>query len=417
MSDKPKIFRQSALDRLSSPERLDSLMQVTKPKGWLALMALGIIIIVAAIWSVIGRIPETLNGRGIYLKRGGVYAIQAPGHGVLLDVLVDVGDTVAKGGIIGHVAQPELIEEIINAQHRVRTLEEHESQTLEYLSNNTNLTVKGIRARDALLREKIRSTNEHVAFLEKRVAQRREARTLGLITAEDLQNTIQQLAEARAELKNLSSQISDLEVQEGTTRSSAADRLFDLRQQLTQARETLDDLNLRLDQTSAVRSSHSGSIVELSVDAGATIASGQGIALLAIDDEPLMAYLFIPKGSSKVQKGMKVQLEADAAQAEEYGYMKGEVVFITPQPISREGMMTLLHNDLLVQDFSKEGNPRMIQVALNADPNTPSGYAWTSQRGPEMTFHPGMRLNARIIVKEERPIDLVIPALKYRLGF
>ena len=30
------IFRKAALERLSSPERLDQLMQVTRPRAWLA---------------------------------------------------------------------------------------------------------------------------------------------------------------------------------------------------------------------------------------------------------------------------------------------------------------------------------------------------------------------------------------------
>jgi len=38
---RPSIFRQAALDRLSSPEQLDRLMQVTLPTGWIALVAPG----------------------------------------------------------------------------------------------------------------------------------------------------------------------------------------------------------------------------------------------------------------------------------------------------------------------------------------------------------------------------------------
>ena len=34
------IFRQAALDRLSSPEQLDRVMRVTDPKGWIALSGL-----------------------------------------------------------------------------------------------------------------------------------------------------------------------------------------------------------------------------------------------------------------------------------------------------------------------------------------------------------------------------------------
>jgi len=36
-SKKEGIFRQESLERLSSPERLDQLMQVLAPKDWLAL--------------------------------------------------------------------------------------------------------------------------------------------------------------------------------------------------------------------------------------------------------------------------------------------------------------------------------------------------------------------------------------------
>ena len=36
---KDRLFRKVALERLSSPERLDELMQLTTPGGWLALVA------------------------------------------------------------------------------------------------------------------------------------------------------------------------------------------------------------------------------------------------------------------------------------------------------------------------------------------------------------------------------------------
>ena len=39
MESQDRIFRQAALDRLSSPEQLDQLMQVTTPKSWMALVA------------------------------------------------------------------------------------------------------------------------------------------------------------------------------------------------------------------------------------------------------------------------------------------------------------------------------------------------------------------------------------------
>ncbi len=50
------IFRKAALERLSSPEQLDQLMQVTTPKGWLALIALAGLLVTAVILGFVGSI-------------------------------------------------------------------------------------------------------------------------------------------------------------------------------------------------------------------------------------------------------------------------------------------------------------------------------------------------------------------------
>ena len=58
------IFRKVALERLSSPEQLDQLMQVTSPRGWLALGAFGALLLTALGWSVLGSIPTDATGEG-----------------------------------------------------------------------------------------------------------------------------------------------------------------------------------------------------------------------------------------------------------------------------------------------------------------------------------------------------------------
>ena len=51
------IFREAALERLSSPEELDRLMQITTPRGWLALIATGILLLTAFVLSLIWPLP------------------------------------------------------------------------------------------------------------------------------------------------------------------------------------------------------------------------------------------------------------------------------------------------------------------------------------------------------------------------
>lgn len=66
MSDDPNsLFRKESLERLSSPEQLDQLIQIVSPKSWLPLVTLGSLVSLALIWSIWGRIPVTATGQGV----------------------------------------------------------------------------------------------------------------------------------------------------------------------------------------------------------------------------------------------------------------------------------------------------------------------------------------------------------------
>jgi multidrug resistance efflux pump len=91
------IFRQVALERLSSPEQLDQLMHITTPRGWLALLALIGLIITVVAWSFSDTIPTQVLGRGI-LIRGGQLARAVPtAAGQVNEVLAHAGDMVQQG--------------------------------------------------------------------------------------------------------------------------------------------------------------------------------------------------------------------------------------------------------------------------------------------------------------------------------
>jgi multidrug resistance efflux pump len=91
------IFRQVALERLSSPEQLDQLMHITTPRGWLALLALIGLIVTVVAWSFNDTIPTQVLGRGI-LIRGGQLARAVPtAAGQVNAVLVRAGDMVQPG--------------------------------------------------------------------------------------------------------------------------------------------------------------------------------------------------------------------------------------------------------------------------------------------------------------------------------
>lgn len=63
------IFRKVAIERQASPEQLDQLMQITTPKGWLALLGLGVLLALAFVWSVFATIQDTVPGKGLLVAR------------------------------------------------------------------------------------------------------------------------------------------------------------------------------------------------------------------------------------------------------------------------------------------------------------------------------------------------------------
>jgi len=106
------MFRKAALAKLSSPEQLDSLMQVTTPKGWIALIGLLVLILAGLVWGIFGRTAERVSGAGILIKEGGIFGIESRGGGIITDVLVNVNDDVKEGQVVVRVSQVEVAQEI-----------------------------------------------------------------------------------------------------------------------------------------------------------------------------------------------------------------------------------------------------------------------------------------------------------------
>ncbi len=67
-SEQDSLFRKEALEQVSSPEQLDQLMQVVNLKDWLPLASIGFLVVLALLWSVIGRIPIFVESKGLLVE-------------------------------------------------------------------------------------------------------------------------------------------------------------------------------------------------------------------------------------------------------------------------------------------------------------------------------------------------------------
>ncbi len=92
-----KLYRKSALERMASPEQLDKALKVTSPLSWLSLGGVTLIIVVTAIWSVVGRIPVTITTNGIIASPVNTNAVYTENAGTVDSVYVSVGDEIRPG--------------------------------------------------------------------------------------------------------------------------------------------------------------------------------------------------------------------------------------------------------------------------------------------------------------------------------
>lgn len=67
-NEQDSLFRKEALERISSPEQLDQLMQIVSLKNWLPLASIGFLLGLAVLWSIIGRIPVFIESKGLLVE-------------------------------------------------------------------------------------------------------------------------------------------------------------------------------------------------------------------------------------------------------------------------------------------------------------------------------------------------------------
>jgi hypothetical protein len=192
-----------------------------------------------------------------------------------------------------------------------------------------------------------------------------------------------------------------------------------------------------------------GTVVSVEVDAGEAIKAGQVVAVVRlpdgrmitiasqIDGEVLLALVspgdvvehgrslveVLPAGTgreaqvfvsalqgSSVRPGMQVRVNPVNAPAAQYGSIVGTVVSVSKVPLSSAAVSSLVgSNDELAELIHSRTAPLQVQVALEGG-DTATGFRWTSGRGPADPVLPATVLNANVILKQGRPIDLLLDA-------
>lgn len=280
------LFRDAALDRMASPERLQLAPRIVRPSWWLLLIAAALAIC-AALWaSVLIDVPVRVHGRGMLLGEPGPRRIAAAQDGQLTALLVAAGDQVRAG-------QP--------------------------------LAVMNVNARGP-----------------------------------------------------------------------------------------------QPDSESRVVSPADGTVAEILADPGEMLGRGAPLMTLvpkASETAPLSATFYLsPAEGKRVRPGMTVRIYPDSIRQGEYGGILARVTRAGTISSSVEAIARALGSQQFAAALAGSGAAIRVDATLDRDPATPTGYRWTSPRGPAGKLTMGTSFAADIVVETRPMLGLLIPASRQLLG-
>ncbi len=415
---KRQLFRQAALDRLSSPEQLDGLVTITDPLGWIGLAALLFLLLFTTGWGIFGSIPEQVNGKGILVSAGGqIVDAMSPAAGRISKLSVSQNAFVEAGDEIAVIEQSSLAESLRSAQDALNEKTLQRATLVVAFEKQSLLHQYNTREQVESQKQIMSAAQERSDYLQTTLAKREALAVSGILPRDRVEEIRRDYNRAQQEIRAAQVRILELEASNLEMSSQHSKELTQINQIITKAERDVRELESRLVENGRVLAPVSGQITELKVFAGEIIQTGASLASIATEGSVTEAVLYIPtKDGKRVTKGMAVRVSPSSAKKEEHGTIIGQIREVSSFPVTRKGMLTVLQNEGLVAEYSREGAPYATRVDLAIDPGSVSGFKWTSGGGPNIAITSGTTIEAEITVERQPPINLIIPFVRKHTG-
>jgi len=411
-------FRKEALDRLSSPERLDRLVTVTRPSAWIALVALALLSAAALVWAFLGAVTTSVSGEGILLNSGGrIYAVVASGAGRLVGMSAVLHQEVREGQVVAHVVDEEMEQRHRNAEAAVAEREAELARQRRYADEETAMKRGAVENRRVALMGMRAAARKREVELARKLADEETLLNEKVVTRQTVLTSRQAVNQATQEAADAANQLAQLDNDLLDVTFRAQQRVRDAEMSLGEARRTAaQTVEARRSQTDIVAPA-AGRVGEIQANVGALVRAGENLMTIETPGEGVQLLLFVRSADGdKVKPGMSVLISPADTQREEDGSLLGTVAAVSDFPVTREGMTAVLNNSELVRTFSQDGPPFQVTIDPVRDVSAPGGYRWTSNSGATRRLSSGTPATAEIAVKRRAPITLAVPLLREYTG-
>jgi len=358
---------------------------------WMVFAALAVTILVLVAWGFAGRISINVNGHGMITGYGAYAGISSLADGTLTSIDVKPGDKVSNGQVVAHVFAKSDIE----ALRRARRQMEHYCDIYKQYAERVE-KIKALRAdysRDELKRlddslERQRKQMVWYTELLARFPALAESGAVSRYEAQDAQDRYNSrllqidtdTASKLSEKYLVNYQIFEIEHD-----------LFDFEVVAERARMELEEqLNL-MNFRSCVFSACCGEVVNVNAIVGDGVRIGQELMRVMVTPpqgaEIWEAYTYFSAVEAKdIVPGMEALVVPSVVRVEEDGAIRGFVASVGKSIETEESITSTFRSAGYARTLCVACSemPVRVNVILVRDSSTPSGFSWTSGKGPDI---------------------------------
>lgn len=413
------LFRQAALDRISSPDQLDQALRVVRPMHVLGICVVLALVLSGFMWSLLSTAPVSVRGQGILLSAGGVAVVSSLSDGRVERILVDAGDVVQPGDTVALLRRPASLDTLTAKRAELEGARNLLQVRQTDYDQHQRMQGELLDTRRQALADQLGKLQTQLTLQQERRRSLQALLSRGFTTSSRLNEADVQVADLENRIADLINERTELVVKQRNEQAQKSQELHEARLRVHALERELRNMERDYERRRSLSAPTAATVAELNVDVGDMVNTGQVIMRLLPSDQhggehDLRAIVFVPnQDGKKIRPGMEAHVMPSTTTLQKDGFIRGRVLDVAPIPSSREGIMRRLKNATLVDTLVASGAPFEVEIELEADPASNSGFRWSSGKGPEMSIDAGTITMADVVVERRRVISLVLPAFDY----
>ncbi len=378
------------------------------------------------LWVLFWPVPTEVMGQGVLIYPDTAGLLDARAGGQVRRLQVAVGQEVRKGQVLMELYLPVLDRQLQQQRGNLAQLERDN--------------------RDLDRRDALRLSSERLSVdtaLAKLAQDRRRYEELAATYAEKVRNLrwlskrevvaplASEVVAAEQGLTTTSVSLDAVRIQEKELLTRYEQVRLDIQTQALRRRYQIDDMRRQIRVTEArlafdgqVLADRDGTVLDLQVIQGQTVATGQRLGTLgraggggAVGPRLQAVAYFAPADARRLPAGLPVEVVPLWDQRGRFGGIVGKVVQVLALPATEEDISTTIGNPQLARDLLKHGPVMRTEIALERDSTSRDGYRWTLSGGSGVfPVREGLTIAAHAYVEWRTPITYVIPGLRSLTG-